>query len=91
LLIEPQKNIEWYHILLRLDNAQVDNPRFSSEKIESVKASRVSHPPHSPDSAPSDLFLFGYLKEKLCRTSFIARDDLIFVILESFLLFWKWD
>jgi hypothetical protein len=26
---------------------------------------QASHPPYSPDLAPSDFFLFGYVKEKL--------------------------
>jgi transposase len=47
-------------------------------KIESTKAQRVPHPYYHPDRAPSDFFLFGYMKEKLRGTLFTARDDLIF-------------
>jgi hypothetical protein len=28
---------------------------------------QASHPPYSPDLAPSDFFLFGYLKGKLMK------------------------
>jgi hypothetical protein len=42
----------------------------------------VPHSPYRPDIAPSDFSLFGYLKEKLRRTSFTASDDLVFGILQ---------
>jgi hypothetical protein len=32
--------------------------------LEATKAKRLSHPAYSPDIAPSDFFIFGYLKEK---------------------------
>jgi hypothetical protein len=78
------ENIEEYSILLHLDSASDHNLRLSSEKIESTKAQRVPHPYYHPDRAPSDFFLFGYMKEKLRRTSFIVRDDLIFAIRHIF-------
>jgi hypothetical protein len=74
------ENTEWYSILLRLDNASDRDSRLSSEKIESAKAQRVPHLRYNPDRAPSNFFLFGYMKEKLRGTSFTARDDLIFAI-----------
>jgi hypothetical protein len=40
----------------------------------------VPHPPYSPDLAPSDFFLFVYLKEKLRRTPFALSRDPIFAI-----------
>jgi hypothetical protein len=76
--------MEEYFILLHLDNAPAHNSRLSSEEIESVKAQRVLHPLYRQDLAPSDFFLFGYLKEKLCGTSFTMSDDLIFAIRQIF-------
>ena len=46
---------------------------------------RAPHPPYSPDIAPSDFFLFGYVKERLKGRSFKKKDDLfgaIFSIIE---------
>ena len=37
---------------------------------------RAPHPPYSPDLAPSDFFLFGYVKEKLGGQSFKTREEL---------------
>jgi hypothetical protein len=51
LLINPQKNIERYSLLLHLGKAAAHNSRLSSEKIEPAKAQRVPHPPYSPDQA----------------------------------------
>jgi hypothetical protein len=72
-------------ILLHRDNEPALNSRLSSEKIESAKAQRWPHPPYGSDPAPSDFFLFGYLKEKLCGTSFTTSEDQIFAIWPFFL------
>jgi transposase len=40
----------------------------------------VPHPPYSPDLAPSDLFLFGYVKERLKGMVFPAYEELLDVI-----------
>ena len=37
---------------------------------------RAPHPPYSPDLAPSDFFIFGYIKGKLGGRSFDKREDL---------------
>jgi transposase len=71
-------------MLLHLDNALARNSRRASEEIESPKAQRLLHPPYSPDRAPSDFVLFGYLKEKLRGTSFTTSNDLIFAIGQLF-------
>ena len=38
---------------------------------------RALHPAYSPDIAPSDFFLFGYIKEKLRGQLFTKRDELL--------------
>jgi hypothetical protein len=35
------------------------------------------HPPYSPDLAPSDFYLFGYVKRRLARLSFEDADQLL--------------
>ena len=47
---------------LHLDNCPVHNCRVTSNAIENSGFSRLPHPPYSPDLAPSDFSLFGYLK-----------------------------
>jgi hypothetical protein len=42
----------------------------------------VPHPPFSSDPAPSDFFLFGYIKAKLQGTKFTEKDDLLVEIHE---------
>ena len=41
---------------------------------------RAPHPPYSPDIAPSDFFLFGYVKEQLKGKSFRDGDELFQMI-----------
>jgi hypothetical protein len=38
---------------------------------------RAPHPPYSPDLAPSDFYLFGYIKQLLLRCEFTDRDSLL--------------
>jgi hypothetical protein len=47
---------------LHLDNAPAHNAKRSGQEIGRTKTTTVMHPAYSPDTAPSDLFLFGYLK-----------------------------
>jgi hypothetical protein len=37
----------------------------------------ASHPPYSPDLAPSDFYLFGYVKRCLAGLSFEDADQLL--------------
>ena len=36
---------------------------------------RAPHPPYSPDIAPSDFFLFGYIKNKMEGQSYESRKE----------------
>ena len=38
---------------------------------------RAPQPPYSPDIAPSDFYLFGYLKEKLKGYKFNSKEELL--------------
>jgi transposase len=40
------------------------------------------HPPYSPDLAPSDFYLFGYVKGRLTGQIFESREDLFEAIVE---------
>ena len=60
-------------IRFHLDNAR---PHLIDKKFEENGIIRLPHPPYSPDLAPSDFFLFGYLKKKLEGQNFDNDDDL---------------
>ena len=62
-------------IKLHIDNAR---PHSVQDKLDKLGISRLPHPPYSPDLAPSDFFLFGYLKNKLIGCNFDTREDLLF-------------
>jgi hypothetical protein len=38
---------------------------------------RAPHPTYSPDLAPSDFYLFGYIKQLLSGCEFAGRDSLL--------------
>jgi hypothetical protein len=46
--------------------------------------SLAPHPPYSPDLAPSDFFLFGYIKQKITGQEFASPDDLLEAIRDEF-------
>ena len=50
---------------LHWDNARPHFSKLTRAEIDELGLSVLPHPPYSPDLAPSDFFLFGYLKEKL--------------------------
>jgi hypothetical protein len=62
--------------MVHLDNPSPHNSRRSQECLGANRATRLQHPAYSPDLAPSDFFLFGYLKEKLTSFDCGSRDDL---------------
>jgi hypothetical protein len=49
-----------------------------------ISAKRLPYPVYRPDLAPSDFFLFGYLKEKLTAFHCTTRDELKSVIIIIF-------
>ena len=52
-------------LFLHLDNAPAHTSRKSSSYLHELPFIKLPHPPYSPDIAPCDFFLFGYLKRKL--------------------------
>jgi transposase len=72
------------NFLIHLDNARPHNSGLSRECLEATKAKRMPHPAYSPDLAPSDFFLFGYVKGKLTDYQCETRDELKAAISEIF-------
>jgi hypothetical protein len=67
----PQRSQRPRHLVtVHFDNAPIHNTNLVAECLERRKLTRMSHPPYSPDLAPCDFFLFGYLKGKLAGQSF---------------------
>jgi hypothetical protein len=48
------------------------------------RAEHLSHAPYSPNLAPNDFFLFGYIKGKLSDSNCESREDLLSPVTEFF-------
>jgi len=60
--------------LLR-DNARPHTAIAAIGALETLKFDVLSHPPYSPDLAPSDFHLFPHLKRDLKGTHFTSDDE----------------
>jgi len=61
---------------LHLDNSPVHNCRVTRSAIENSGFKIFPQPPYSPDLAPSDFSLFGYLKDHLTSKKSLDMDEL---------------
>ena len=61
-------------LFLHVDNARVHTSLKATEFLEGLPFIKFPHPPYSPDIAPCDFFLFGYLKRKLAMDGVHASD-----------------
>lgn len=59
-------------VLLLHDNARPHTARLTLEAIDNLGLEVLSHPPYSPDLAPSDFHLFGPLKKMLGGQKFAS-------------------
>jgi len=66
-------------LYLHLDNAK---PHLANTEIIDLGFERLVHPAYSSDLAPSDFFLFGFLKTKLRSSSFVNEEDLFAKVVE---------
>jgi hypothetical protein len=71
--------------LLYMDNAKFHNSTSNLEQMTQLRFKRVSYPPYSADIAPSDFFLFGWLKGELARRSLFEMEDVFQTVSE----FWR--
>jgi hypothetical protein len=69
-------------ITFHWDNTSSHMATVKIHKIKELEMHQLPHPPYSPDIAPSDFFLFGYLKHKLQGCSYDSADELFTVIAE---------
>jgi hypothetical protein len=62
-------------VTVHFDNASIDGTNVVLETLRHFGLERMEHPPEGPDLAPSDSFLFGYIKEKLKGNVFSSQDE----------------
>jgi hypothetical protein len=48
---------------LHFDNAPIHSTRTGMGQLEQSRSKRMEHPPYSPDLAPYDFLLLGYMKD----------------------------
>ena len=63
--------------VFHMDNAPCHNSRATREYLEENKVVRIDHPPYSPDLAPCDFYLFGYIKNTFANTVFNSVEDAV--------------
>jgi histone-lysine N-methyltransferase SETMAR len=62
-------------IMLLHDNARLHTACAMIDALEMLKFEVLSHPPYSPDLAPSDFHFFPHLKRDLKGTHFTSDDE----------------
>jgi hypothetical protein len=60
---EEKKHCPWP--LVHMDNARSHTSKRNLARMEELRLKRITHPLFNPDIAPSDFFLFGWLKGEL--------------------------
>lgn len=83
--IQEKRGKKFSHgIKLLHDNAPVHTSRVAQRAIIDCGFEQISHPPYSPDLAPSDYYLFRNLKKHLSGKKFGSDTEVIDVVLAYF-------
>jgi hypothetical protein len=61
-------------LLVHADNARPHTAKLSTQYFNENGMKSAPHPPHSPDLAPPDFYLFGHVKRCLAGLSFEDAD-----------------
>ena len=69
-------------MILHFDNTRPHVSKKVVEYMESHGMDRAPQPPYSPDIAPSDFYLFGYIKGLLAGRTFQSADELLSAVTE---------
>jgi len=77
-LHRPSMKLHGMH--LHWDNARPHTATATQTAVFARGLRLLPHPPYSPDLAPSDFFLFGYLKHRLLGQSFENPEGLILAV-----------
>jgi hypothetical protein len=62
-------------LIIRADNARPHIAQLSAKFFEQNRMETGSHPPYSPDVAPSDFYLFGNVEECSACLSLESADE----------------
>lgn len=62
-------------VILHHDNAKPHTAKMTLEKIKNLQWEVLTHPPYSPDLAPSDYHLFRSLESYLAGKSFTYKSE----------------
>jgi histone-lysine N-methyltransferase SETMAR len=73
---EAQPDTGNQKLIIHADNARPHTAKMTLEFLVQNGMERAPHPPYSPDLAPSDFYLFGYIKHLLRGHEFANRDEL---------------
>ena len=80
-----QKAKRWHRsFTLHIDNSRVHRSNEVKNFMQQNHLKNAPQPPYSPDLAPSDFYLFGYLKQKLKEIEFSSVDELKQWIIDEF-------
>ena len=71
-------------MLLHHDNAPAHTSAVAMATIRESKFELLSHPPYSPDLAPSDYHVFRSLKDSLRGQRFGCDEEVVYVINDWF-------
>jgi hypothetical protein len=66
--------------MIRADNASPHVSTGVRQEMEEHGLRTAPHPPYSPDLAPSDFFLFGYIKRALQGSEVQTLEELLAVV-----------
>ena len=69
-------------MIIHFDNAPPHKGADTTEFLNFHGIIKAPHPPYSPDIAPSDFYLFGYIKALLAGRSFKSPQDLLDNVIE---------
>jgi histone-lysine N-methyltransferase SETMAR len=64
-------------LIMHADNARPHTAKMTSQFMEQNSMHREPHPAYSPDLAPSDFYLFGYVKQLLSGCQFADQESLL--------------
>jgi histone-lysine N-methyltransferase SETMAR len=64
-------------LIVHADNARPHTAETTWQFMEQNLMQRAPHPAYSPDLAPSDYYLFGYVKQLLSVCQFADQDSLL--------------
>ena len=77
---ELLETIELLRLFVHFDNAPCHNSKLTKEFLQTLPFIRIPHPPYSPDLAPCDFYLFGFLKtrlKKLLKDEDVDMEDIL--------------